>query len=100
METVSSRSSQFSASRDVDLEIKLNTYVHDSANLELRDDLPTVLDGTLPDLGEPPVVKPKLSLLVKAPEPVEDVSIVIVRFFWFFLCCMAKRLSEPSICSV
>uniref|UniRef100_A0A0A9XS26 Exosome component 10 n=1 Tax=Lygus hesperus TaxID=30085 RepID=A0A0A9XS26_LYGHE len=72
MENISSKSSQFSVSRDVDLEIRLNTYVHDTANIEFRDDLPTLLDGTLPDLGDPPEVKPKLSLLVNSALPADD----------------------------
>ncbi|KAK9500201.1 hypothetical protein O3M35_001505 [Rhynocoris fuscipes] len=39
-------SSEFSASRDFDLEAKLSTYIHDNAGLEIRDDYPTLLDNT------------------------------------------------------
>ncbi|XP_073973301.1 exosome component Rrp6 isoform X2 [Rhodnius prolixus] len=36
-------SSQFSASRDFDIEAKISTYIHDNSGLEFRDDYPTLL---------------------------------------------------------
>ncbi|BES99844.1 PMC2NT (NUC016) domain [Nesidiocoris tenuis] len=72
IESAASKSSQFSVSRDVDLEIRLNTYVHDSTSVEMSDDMPTLMAGSLPDLGDPPVVEPKLPLLLRAPTPTKD----------------------------
>ncbi|XP_014256854.1 exosome component 10 isoform X2 [Cimex lectularius] len=71
-ETVN-KSSSFSASRDLELEVRLNYYTHDNSGVEYRDDLPTKLNGKIREPDDPPHVRPVLSVLAEKNDDIEEV---------------------------